>query len=273
MSTKYWIAKYVEDPLRNETRNVGVIVEQDGLFAARFVGERDDGVLDGRTLRAKFSHPSVYTQWHTFWRRQISNRNITELLRATTANFFVTIGGEVSDVGSDTPAEVCQFLYDMVVGGGPLEAYGWQADEDGTANLASEIVAALDHLKVLARDNELFARHPVVRERPIIGNHVTHRPSFSQQNGRLYVFDQIDLGGRHPNKIKERAGLLGYMFSDIKARDPSAIAYSLVRPANDNVADAIDYANKVLGSESQIINWTDERQRGEFLEERRRAAL
>jgi hypothetical protein len=273
MSTKYWIAKYVEDPLRNEPRNVGVIVEQDGLIAARFVGERDDGVLDGRTLRAKFSHPNVYAQWHSFWRKQIASRNIAELLRASTTNFFVTIGGEVSDVGSDPVTDVCRFLFDMLVGGGPLEAYQWQTDEDGNVNLASEIIAALDHLKVLARDNELFARHPVMREHPITGKHVTHKPSFSQKNGSLYVFDHIDLSGPHPNKIKERAGLLGYMFSDIKARASNAITYSLVRPANDNPADAIEYANNVLGSESLIVNWVDEQQRGAFLEERRKVAV
>ena len=273
MSTKYWIAKYVEDPLRNEPRNVGIVLEQGGRLSARFLGERDDDTLDGRTIRAKFSHPNVYTQWHSYWRKQITSGDIQELLRRSTSNYFVVEGGEVSDVGSDPASEVCQFLFDMLVGGGPLEAYRWQTDEDGNMTLASEIVDALDRLHVLAKENELFAPHPVVRERPITGKHVTHRPSFSQQNGRLYVFDHIDLSGPRPNKIKERAGLLGYMFSDIRASQPNAITYSLVRPAHQNPVDAIQYANSVLGSESHVVNWADDQERSRFLEERKQAAI
>jgi len=125
---------------------------------------------------------------------------------------------------------------------------------------------------VLAHDNELFARHPVVQGRPITGHHVTHTPAFSQSNGKLYVFDHIDLSGPRPNKIKERAGLLGYMFSDILAREQNAVAYSLVRPENDNVSDAIQYSKQVLGSESTVINWLDDGERSQFLEERKRVA-
>lgn len=274
MTTKYWVAKYIDDPLRNEPRNIGVVIEQDGVFASRFFGERDyGGALDGRALRGKFSYPNVYIQWHAFWRSRIQAKDISGLLKSATANFSVTEGGEIADVGSDTASDVCKFMYDMVVGGGPIDAYGWQANEDGSFDLTSEIISTLDHLQLLARDHELFARHPVVREREVVGKHVTHRPSFSQKNGNLYVFDQIDLSGPRPNKIKERAGLLGYMFSDIKAAEPAAVTYSLVRPANDNPAEAVEYAKRVLGSESQVVNWLDAQQRGAFLEDRKRVAL
>jgi hypothetical protein len=69
------------------------------------------------------------------------------------------------------------------------------------------------------------------------------------------------------------AGLLGYMFSDIRARDPNVLTYSLVRPANDNPADAVEYAESVLGSESKIINWMSDQERGAFLEDRKRVAI
>jgi hypothetical protein len=49
-------------------------------------------------------------------------------------------------------------------------------------------------------------------------------------------------------------------------------AYSLVRPSTENASDAIDYAKKVLGSESTIVNWLDQGARGAFLEERRKVA-
>jgi uncharacterized membrane protein len=40
----------------------------------------------------------------------------------------------------------------------------------------------------------------------------------------------------------------------------------------ENTSDAIDYAKKVLGSESNIVNWLDANARGAFLEERRNVA-
>lgn len=249
MRTTYWIAKYIEDPLRNEPRNVGVIVQHNSVFAARFIGERDDGVFDARKLGSKFSHPNVYIQWRQYWRTQIDAENIAIALRSSTGNYFIVDGGEIMDAGEDPAEDVCQFLYNLLVGDGPVEAYQWQADEDGNLKLASQIIAALKHLQILADEKQLFIRHPVVRDRPISGQHVTHTPSFSQRNGKLYVFDHLDLSGSRPNATKDRAGLLGYMFSDIRAREQDAVTYSLVRPAGDHPAEAVEYAKKVLGSE------------------------
>jgi hypothetical protein len=46
-----------------------------------------------------------------------------------------------------------------------------------------------------------------------------------------------------------------------------------VRPATDGEAgEAIEYAKKVLGGESNIVNWSDQGARSEFLNERRRIA-
>jgi hypothetical protein len=182
--TKYWIAKYVEDPMRNEPRNVGIFVEHNGVKAARFFGEREDGTLDARKLGNKFTFPNVYTQWRTYWRREMS-AGLELLAQAKTANYFIEMGGEVSEAGADSADEVCAFLFDLLIGGGALDAYQWNIDDDGNVALATEITAALDHLQVLAHDRELFARHPVVKERPVSGHHVTHTPSFSQRNGAL----------------------------------------------------------------------------------------
>jgi hypothetical protein len=269
--TRYWIAKYVEDPMRNEPRNVGIFVEHNGARTARFIGDREDGTFDARKLGNKFIYPNVYTQWRAYWKREIIS-GIETVVQAKTANYFVELGGEVNDVGSDSADEVCTFLFHLIVGGGALDAYQWTVDDDGNVSLATEITATLDHLQLLENDRALFARHPVVKERPVTGHHVTHTPSFSQRNGKLYVFDHIDLNGTRPTKIKERAGLLGYMFSDIRAAEKDLQAYSLVRPSTENASDAIDYAKKVLGSESTIVNWLDQGARGAFLEERRKVA-
>jgi len=46
----------------------------------------------------------------------------------------------------------------------------------------------------------------------------------------------------------------------------------LVRPSTENASDALDYAKKVLGSESNIVNWLDDNARAAFLDERRKVA-
>jgi hypothetical protein len=60
MTVQYWIAKNVEDPFRNEPRNVGVIARDAKDIAARFVGERDSGEIDRRLLGQRFRYPDVY---------------------------------------------------------------------------------------------------------------------------------------------------------------------------------------------------------------------
>jgi hypothetical protein len=85
------------------------------------------------------------------------------------------------------------------------------------------------------------------------------------------VLEYIDLARPQQKHIRERSGWMAYMFSDIKAVEHGASAFSLVRPDGDG-SDAVDYARSVLGGESTIVNWADERERGAFLEARKRVA-
>jgi hypothetical protein len=61
------------------------------------------------------------------------------------------------------------------------------------------------------------------------------------------------------------------MFEDIKEADANACAYSIVRPDGQG-GDAVNFANSVLAGASQLVNWADPRERGAFLEERKRVA-
>lgn len=270
MIATYWVAKYVDDVLRNEPRNVGVIVRVNDCFAAKFLGERNDGEFDGRKVKS-FTHPSVYSQWRSYWRRKVNAGNINAILEASTGNYFVKAGGEVSDIGSDSAADVCHFLYGMMVGKGLIDALEW-SDNDAGFDLSSEITTALDNAAILARGDQLFARYPIQREQKILGRHVLHTPTFSQRNGKLYIMEYIDLGSSHINKTKERAGWMAYMFSDIKDADLTAQSFSLVRPSGDASGEQIEYAKAVLAGESIIVDWTDEASRSAFLAERRKIA-
>lgn len=273
MSIRYWIAKNVEDPFRNETRNVGVIARDARTCAARFVGERDSGELDRRLLGQKFQHPDVYLQWLAYWRSEISHGRLEAVVKASTPNYFVIEGGEITDTGSDSVEAVCAFLYSLLISDGPvMQAFELAEEEDVTRGLGSEISHALTEMDILSDTAKLTVRHPITRDAPIKGKHVVHKPSFSQKNGALYVYEAIDFTMKRPKLIRERAGWMAYMYTDIKQEDESAKTYSIFRPNQDDGGETIEYATKMLGGESALINWGDDNERKRFLNERQRLA-
>ena len=270
MTANYWVARYIGDVFRNEPKNVGVICQTASGSAAKFVGEREDGVLDGRKL-VGFTDPEVYSQWITYWRKTIALARIDEIVMAKTPNFFVVEGGSVADTDEDSASEVCNFLYHALVGeGGIKEAYQWTDTENAEQSLSKEIAAALTQAAVIDGAN-VDIYHPVLKEQEVQGRSVAHKPSFSQRNGHLYVMEYLDLGLARQKNVRERAGWMAYMFTDITSAEPSATTYSLVRSAA-NDGEVVEFAQTVLRGSSEIINWNNPAQRIRFIEERQRVA-
>jgi hypothetical protein len=110
-----------------------------------------------------------------------------------------------------------------------------------------------------------------MKNESVIGKHVAHSPTFSQRNGHLALFEYIDFGTRRVNKVKERAGWMAYMFSDVRALEPDCVSYSILRPERASVG-AVEYAKSLLGGESKLVNWANEAEREAFLAERRLVA-
>jgi hypothetical protein len=274
MSVQYWIAKNVEDPFRNEPRNVGVIARDRRAIAARFVGERDSGEVDRRLLGQRFRHPEVYLQWLAYWREEIKQGRSEAILKATTPNYYVTEGGEITDTGSDSVEAVCAFLYALLISDEPvMQAFELAEEEDITRGLSSEISHALTELDILGDTAKLGVRHPVKRDEPIRGKHVVHKPSFSQRNSWLYVYEAIDFTMKRPKLIRERAGWMAYMYSDIKQEEQSAETFSIFRPNQEDVGEIVEYAKQMLGGESKLVNWANDSERKQFLNDRRRLAI
>ncbi|WP_315783022.1 hypothetical protein [Bradyrhizobium sp. SZCCHNPS1003] len=273
MTVQYWIAKNVEDPFRNETRNVGVIARDACGIAARFIGERDTGELDRRLLGQRFRYPDVYLQWLNFWRSEIGLGRMDSILKAKTPNYFVVEAGEITDTGGDSVEAVCAFLYSLLISEAPvMEAFELGEEEDLTRGLDSEISHALTELNLLADAPKFGVRHPVMREHPVRGKHVVHKPSFSQKNGRLYVYEAIDFTMKRPKIVRERAGWMAYMYADIKQEDETAETFSIFRPNSDDGGETVEYAKKILGGESMLVNWADDNERKLFLSDRQRVA-
>jgi hypothetical protein len=277
MQARYWVAKYIEDPIRNEPRNVGVIVNSGNDWAARFAGERDDGTVDGRRLQ-NFKYADVYKQWLQYWREQIDAENIDDIVQAVTSNYYVSSGGEVSDVGHDSAETVSKFLYDLLVSDSPvMDAFELAVESETERDLSLDVDQAFREWAILADQPTLAVRHPIKRKQPISGAHgAVYEPSFSQQNGKLYLFEAIDFNSQRPKLLKERAGFMAYMYTDIRnalgERHQGCEAYSIVRPRTDGDGEAVEFARAALAGESQLVNWADENQRNLFLNQRRQVA-
>lgn len=68
VASRYFLAKYVPDPMRCEPRNIGVILWTPSGAVARFLGEKQDGGLDLRRVPTFVGDAQVYRQWVEYWR-------------------------------------------------------------------------------------------------------------------------------------------------------------------------------------------------------------
>ena len=232
--------------------------------------------MDRRRLGQRFKHADVYLQWIDFWREQIANENIAEITGATTPNYYVVPAGEVSDTGADTAADICNFLFQLLISDASvMDAFEGIREADAERDLSLDVSAAFAEWSILADGPTLHVRHPIKKREQIRGFHATHQPSFSQRNGKLYVFEAIDFNAKKAKLLRERAGFMAYTFIDIRQKVHDDLeAYSIVRPltVGNEPTDAIEYAKNILRGESNIIDWADLRIRNAFLEERRRVA-
>lgn len=274
MTTRYWVAKYVADPFRNEPRNVGVFVHHCGSFAAKLVGEREDGVLDNRRLRGLFPQPQVFAQWQKYWRKNLNCGKIEKIVKSATTNFVVVEGGVISDTGNDAIYDVCNFVYNLVVSDdGAAEAFDWPLESAPETDLASDIYSTFLDARVLADAPDIEVSHPVRKNQTIQGKRVKHTPTFSQMNGHLSVFEAIDLGRPKQKLVRERAGWMAYMFTDIKDNLHDAEMYSIIQPNENEEDEAISFARSVLEKSSHVVNWSDKEERQNFLQQRIKVAV
>jgi hypothetical protein len=283
-AVRFYIAQYVSDPLRQEPRNVGVFAAHGSRITAKFYGEAASGAPDGRKLRG-FPRPDVYRQWVEYW-RSLTQRTLEDFEKGLTeglrANYRVIEGGEVSNTEEDSLPDVANYLYSMLVSDGGLsEAMGSLDVEDEATDgplksiLAEEFTAA----NIFARSNEEngLVPHPI-RERVEVKSRFAepHIPSFTQQNGLLYVMETIDFTSSAKERAKQHAGLASFMFEDIDhVYGDASQSIAIVRARDEDKEFAsVRYALSILESESkQMVNWLDLKQRSAFLADRQRIAF
>ncbi len=276
---QYLIAQYQADPLRKEPRNVGVLARMGNHTMARFMGEKEDGRIDGRELRWMY-FPDVYRQWVQYWREACMGvQRLEELLDLNKGNYGLVRGGKVFDTGSDSLEHVVDHLYARFVGDGFAEA---MREDDGQLMADLKLTRALSeelaNMNLLVAGNQLPIGivHPVQQDRKFqINGHLSYKPEFSQENGSLYVIQTFDFVRGKPKALYEHAGASAYMYKDMIERLGKKVeAISVVRsePGNEENED-ISRGRTILEKESRIVDWNDEAARTGFLEERRQVAM
>ena len=271
MQAKYWIAQYIKDVFRNEPRNVGVFIQIGDNTASKFLGETNNSELDGRKIKS-FAYPNVYKQWVDYWRRMTIENKLNDLPVINGSHFRVVEAGNVSNIESDSPDEIINYLFPLLVSdGGYKEAIpGSIEDENQSVQLKNEVIDTLKKLEIF---NNSAIKHPIKRGEKIQGKTVPYTPAFTQENGTLYVMETIDFTSPQKNKIKEHAGFLAYLYNDIKSARAKFEPISIIKlQENDEDNEDVKDGIIMLKNESDIINWLNTTQKNEFLDNRRQIA-
>jgi hypothetical protein len=281
------IAQYVEDVLRCEGQNVGIIARRGSEISAQFAGERGSGEFDNRVLR-RFAAPDVYKQWVTYWRALMADAEhdaFETIYESQRPNFPILRGGFVGDTDDDRLEMVINYLYPLLVGeGGYREALGINVEgADSAASLDKEMEEAFDGANILARDRAgnvvlpPLVRHPVQRRPKLRGESAAaYRPSYSQDNGRLYVMEPVDFALQGKERARDHAGYAAFMFEDLRRGEIGerleAIALVSVSPTDESESLVKDGLAMLRSRTSHVVNWLDPKQRVAFLQERQRIA-
>jgi hypothetical protein len=289
---RYFIAQIVPDLFRQECVNVGVFVCKNGRVAGRFLGERDPGGgIDARKTRA-LPFPDVYAQWVAYWKRLMRAPSSfpEEVIRTNGGNYNVIAAGEVADTSDDTPEQIANFLYPLLIGdGGLYEALGIRDEEtiDGSvARLREQVGDEFQQAEILASGPEvtLGVPYPVRRNARVLGKTVAHEPAYSQWNGELVAMETVDLTTAKKNLAKDHAGWAAFMFNDIKQFYASptppdsrpkvvkTVSIVKVRPVDEDDSTVQYSLNMLKKTSDKIVNWNNANERIEFVWERVNAA-
>lgn len=134
-TARYLVAKYVPDIYRNEPVNIGVLTWIDGRVCSRFLGQKNDGTIDGRAagISGRIKSAQNYKQWIESWVTRLqgshlqtrehgvvksdSSEFLTALATYGGGNYLLESGGEIMDEPSpDEVSSVTDYLFNTLVG-------------------------------------------------------------------------------------------------------------------------------------------------------------
>lgn len=117
IKARYWLIKYIEDPLRNEPRNVGIIVKIDNNKYIKFLGENEDLSIDDSLLPKKLNkNVDNYKQWIAYY-RDISLEELEKISDdiSMRTSFILEGPGNRYEYESITDEQMVNDLFDKLV--------------------------------------------------------------------------------------------------------------------------------------------------------------
>lgn len=274
-TVRYMIAQHTPDPFRKEPRNVGVIVEKNGIIEARFLGECGRGTWDMSQLRS-FESPNAYRLWVDHWRKVIDSAGFDGLLRSGNSSFSVIPGGEVGDTGDDPAGDVCQFLFGRVVFRSRKPEIVSQDELPATGPLPKELRSAFRELGLMSSSSRV--RNPILSPHYVRGASTWHEiPFYQETETDCWAMETVDFSVRRKSAARDHAAYAHVAFTDLMrpefVSDRTVHAIGIVRLSEEDSENRdVGQGLEILGRSCTILRWNDPKEREEFLKARVRTA-
>src|SRR5712672_3473308 len=276
------VVRYIQDPVRNEPRNVGVIAWAPGQVAARFVGEGQGSDLDLRRVSPLLvTDRKTYGDWVQFWRRHIDAGQVADpiegatvsvekqsflsaLAAATRGNYELRLGAEAYlPKGLGLEAAVRE-AFGRFVEPSAYEVPAFVADDEKGAShrqLAHEAYLTLKKNKY--HEEQDFIRHyralgqtrngaevPAVFDLGIL----PASPGGLFASGRKLLVDAVSFVAVESEapEVIDRARAVASKATEVRKADPETVVHALVtngRTANSEVGR---WASRILEDEGGL---------------------
>ena len=238
MSTEWFVAKYIPDLRRREPTNVGVILRMGDSVFAKFLGERSDGRIDGRSV--KWLGVASYKAWVTHWRRHLDESADLSALTGSPpgTNYYIEVGGERL-IGSETtdPEGLLDYLYSVLVEETP---------EREVLSVEKATESVLNRIEIAERVERGY-----VLEVPRDG--FTDRVEFDYRylNGTAHLMQRVSLTLEDVRSWDNvHAAAWSFQYAHSVERDASAIA--LVKTREEDAS--LDKQMRLLGEFASVVD-------------------
>ena len=255
---RYLLARYVDDLLRNEPKNVGIVVFDGEVAAARFLGEVEPGRIDLRHVKWMDGRSS-YGQWVDYWRTTLddpgvlsdelrgepggSDHVIERLISTSSADFRLELGGEVLVDADDLGVrDSVDKLFERLVGhvAEPPPPIEKQEKRLSWRSLNVRTRSVLERAGV-PMDTSRFRAEPVVEY--AVGDHKQKtKLSYAVMNGRLHYLQAVPFSAEHDATERE-VTRCGFIAEHID-RANLVFAYS-GRDVGPNTRDLVGLLNAI----------------------------
>jgi hypothetical protein len=223
MNIEYWIARYIDDPLRMEQKNIGVLASVEGRIVARFLGETEDG-LDLRKVRGHVRHTGAYRQWIEYWRYVLANTEgreaITAICNSAKLNYSVSDASILTVPDAPEPYEVMEYLFNLLISSFPEP----KDEELSLAQRCDEIIG-----EFRLRMNPYFSVSPTI-SCPLPNAEWEHvQPSFGYVNGNEIYYQKVPLVGGRPEYSAKEVHNAAWIFERLRTNRAERQTRALVK--------------------------------------------